>query len=106
MAERIIKEKITQEIVDDFESVPREEWVNFTVPSETVVGDAFPAPIRINQHEFHVGLNTAPPKYAEHVAIIVAGVQREAVRRLQPKKDLVALKQQMGSGSQAATPIL
>ena len=109
MAERVIKEKVVQEVeefVDDFESVPREEWVNFSVPFETVVGDVFPSPIRINGHEFHSGQNVAPPEYAQHVAIIIEGVQREAVRRLQPKKDLKALRQQAGSGQQGATPIL
>lgn len=88
---------------DDFETVPKEEWVFVEVPQEDLMGNPFPT-IRINGHEFKHSVPpvTAPPTYAEHVKEIIDNVQRQAVRRLRPNQDIKALRQQAGGGSNAA----
>ena len=84
---------------DDFDVVPESEWVFAEVPAEDVMGDAFPT-IRINDHAFEPGFNEpVPPKYAEHIKILIAGHNAESVRRLQPKKDMRAIRQQAGAGN-------
>lgn len=84
---------------DDFDTVPFSEWVNVRIPAETVMGDPFPD-IGINSHSWGAGFEgPVPPKYAEHINVLIEGVQREAVRRLQPKKDIRALRQQMGGSA-------
>lgn len=78
---------------DDFETVPVKEWVMFEVPAENIMGGPFPT-IRINGHEFAAGRkHEAPPAYATHVAEIIATQNRNAVRLLSPKKDLLSLRQ-------------
>jgi len=104
MAERI------ENFSDDFITVPRDEWVYVEVPAETLMGDNFP-PIQINGHRFNVAagaasnITQAPPAYAEHVKVLIEGVQREAVRRLRPNKDIRALRQQASGGSRAAEAV-
>lgn len=93
-----------QVYLDEFETVPRGEWVTADIPSETLMGDAFPT-IRIGTHAWGPGRHDMPPHYAEHIKEIVGNVQREAVRRLQPKKDLKALRQQANGGSNAAEAV-
>ena len=84
-----------EDFSDDFDTVPRDEWVNFTVPAEDLMGNSLDTP-KINSHEFPPGEHQMPPKYAEHLKILLDGAQKEAVRRLQPKKDIRALLQQSG----------
>ena len=91
--------------IDDFDAVPREEWVFANVPVETIMGDPFPT-VRINVHEFKAGFKeVVPPSYAEHITIIVNGHQKEAMRRLQPKKDIRSLLQQAGTGNRSAEAV-
>jgi len=84
---------------DDFEQVPRENWIPVMVPSEDLMGHTFPNP-RINSHEFEAGQeHMVPPSYAETLNIIIARANKDAVRLLRPTADIESLRQQAGGGA-------
>lgn len=84
---------------DDFDTVKRSDFVPVSIPAEDLMGHPFPT-IRINAHGFNGGAEyMVPPKYAEHINLLVARVNKDAIRLLRPLADTESLQQQAGGGA-------
>ena len=87
--------------IDDYDTTPVKDWVSFKLPPTTLMGDSIQA-FKINDHIFAPDIeHRMPPKYAEHLQILLDKLQKEAVRRLRPQADMEAVQQQANYGSYA-----
>jgi hypothetical protein len=89
---------------DEFDTVPMSEWIQAVVPDTDVLGDTHPG-VKINDHNFPPGVYLVPPSYAREIKGILKRFDAQTVRRLQPHRDIKAIRDQEGEGASQGASI-